>query len=522
MDTTPTIDLGLAGSRPWDAEALAGARGSRRRRFRTLALALAVVLALSGPPPRPIHAVAPLGMLPLPAGGAFQLFPDGLYTFVQAAGASEITAYSVAGVAGWRRSLPTTADSVVIAEATGVTLVQFEFASTGNDGYVWVLDRRTGRLLWQERDATIVFAQGARVLMSEPRPDGALQLSWFDATTGHAYWRHPLEYDWDLSPVTADGSAIFALSPTGDVHEFATDDRGTEHEARLTGVGFDQYDEHTLLTFGDVLVMSVPGPGTSTIVGYRISAISGAGSRDGTGTGDGTGSGDGPSVAPLWSDEVAATGRIGHDPGVGIGAPTPTPRTLSIASCGVVLCAYFGVDVRGIDPRDGSVRWYDPSSLVSPIGSWLVREPINNTANLTDSVVTDPLSGRVLLHLGPWSAASATSPSAIASTFSPAGGGNHTSLFIAQAGVAAAAGLVPAGYSPTDVLNDNFTAFLGSLEPTEGLPSAPHLRIIGVIRVPGFECQVVGDHLACSGSGGGAAPPPRTGGLVQTWSIRGS
>ena len=48
--------------------------------------------------------------------------------FIMIVGLAVITAYSVAGVAAWHRSLPTTADSVVIAEATGVTFVQFNMA----------------------------------------------------------------------------------------------------------------------------------------------------------------------------------------------------------------------------------------------------------------------------------------------------------------------------------------------------------------------------------------------------------
>ena len=114
-----------------------------------------------------------------------------------------------------------------------------------------------------------------------------MELSWFDATTGHALWRHPIDYDWDLSPVTADGSTIFALSPLGDLHEFATTDSGAEHDAKLTGAGFEQFDQHTMLSFGGVLVVTVPSPGTATIAGlpHRVDHRLGRAETTDAGTG---------------------------------------------------------------------------------------------------------------------------------------------------------------------------------------------------------------------------------------------
>ena len=81
--------------------------------------------------------------------------------------------------------------------------------------------------------------------------------------------------------MTADGSAIFALSPTGDLHEFAIDDSGTEHDATLTGTRSTSSTSTRCCPFGGVLVVTVPSAGTATIAGYRIASITGVGRRHG-------------------------------------------------------------------------------------------------------------------------------------------------------------------------------------------------------------------------------------------------
>lgn len=544
MDTSATIDLGLAGSRPGEVES-AGSREPRlrwrRRRLLAVAFGIVVVLALSGPPTAPIRSIARMGVLSLPAGGDFQLFPDGVYTLVATgAGVSEIQAYSLAGAAAWRVKLPSTADTVVIAESANTTFVQFGFAATSRTGFVWALDRHTGRKLWQDADATIVDAVGDRVLMTELTGFG-VRLSWFDATSGLALWRHALDYSWDLSPVTADGTAIFALSPTGELHEFTLDNVGRERVATLAGDSYGPLEHHTLLPIAGTLVVTEPDPGLARASGYPIAAVTGLPAETAS-TSDpfttdlltidspsvGLPASSPPTIDPQWIDDLSPAGRIGggHGPGAGTGTSTAARLSLSLVSCGVVVCAYLGVDVRGIDPVNGTIRWSSRSAVVAPVGDWLISQPIN-TSSVTDSTVIDARDGRTLLDLGPWSATSATAASSDLATYTSISVGSRAPLFMAEASEAmaasaATAGGLPGGYAPDVRSADNLTAVLALLQPTEELSSEPRLRIIGVIRVPGFECQVAGDYLACSGPAGGTGLPAGAGGLVQTWSIRGS
>jgi outer membrane protein assembly factor BamB len=481
METPATIDLGLADPlRPaGDADLIV--RPVRRRRPRWTAaavVAIALALTINGPPSSPPHLLNRVGVLRLPAGGDFRLFPDGVYTFVATeAGGSQLVAYSLEGVAAWRLEMPRTADSVVVTESGGTTFVQFGLAATADTGFVWALDRLTGRREWQVSSAQVLYTRGDRVLMTR-RSGAGVELTWHDGRTGKAIWQRTVDVAWNLSSVAPDGSDLYALAPTGELRAFALNDRGTERDAQLTApTGFEELAQHTFMSVGDVLVVMGPSVGAAAVRGYRLMAV------------DGAPGAARPVVAPSWAAQFAGAGTRGRS-------------ALSIARCGVVICAYTDGDVRAVDPESGQIRWIALSSLVTPVGAWLMTVPISPIGGY-DSTVIDPHDGQPLLPLGQWSLVSANE--------------GDSTVFLASSSVAIEDGLVTDGdAAPASARDGNMTAYLAVL--TAGNPQAPpRLRTLGRIEVPGLECQVDGGLIGCLGSTVGA--PPNSGGLVEIWSF---
>jgi hypothetical protein len=250
------------------------------------------------------------------------------------------------------------------------------------------VDAASGRELWRS-DLPPVFGLGRGdtvVLAAYLNPDGRpgeqaylgttgpwlpLLLRAVDARTGRLVWTYQVpagsQTALPADPAgAAPASALAVISPDGraTVVDLATGARRTSATIDTTAVlrrGLGELPTWlTLGVYGDLLVLVIVSPGRPTLAAYQL-----------------------PTLHPRWASTVSTL-------------------DISVSRCGQWLCLSDADGIHAIAMDTGAPVWTlaDAGHFKGWADGWMYDEPY--PVDPDDATLVDPLTRRVVLHLGRW------------------------------------------------------------------------------------------------------------------------
>ena len=358
-------------------------------------LAVAVVALVSG---TVLVAAAPLPGSRLielaridPSAVTTMRMTDSMLVAVMRDGGPHLAGYQLAdGALRW--SVPLPLDSVDVQVGGELTVVDdvvlLSISDTSATTRTVAMDATSGRELWRSDLPPIpgLGGGGRVVLAAYVDPDGRpgeqvyrgttgpwlpLLLRAVDARTGRLVWTYRVPAGWQTAlpsdpagTVPAGGFVVVSPSGQGTTVDLGTGAPRASAAIDSTAVlrrGLGELPTWlTLGVYGDLLVLVTVSGGRPVLAAYRLDTL-----------------------APQWTSTVSAV-------------------NVNVGRCGPWLCAGDGHSIHAVALATGAPAWTlaDAGHFKGWALGWLYDEPY--PVETDDATLVDPLTQRVLLHLGQW------------------------------------------------------------------------------------------------------------------------